>query len=137
MLSNPRFQLNALHAEVMASLEKSGYSGQGHVILSTSDFVPWTATVDAVHKCSGWVVCIDPSIDEQLLRKGSEASYDRSYCIWDRSCSHGEKNYTISTEQFWMSDIENRVAAELSKELGIAEPDAAETIAAALVGRGG
>lgn len=134
ILSNPRFQLNAMHAEVMASLQQSNVSGQKHVIISTSDFEPWTTTVDKTHKCSGWVVCIDPSIDELLLRKVHDGSFDREVIAFGTGVGpHGEKNFTISTEQFSMYDIERKVSTIVSSELGLMDQVEAQAVASALV----
>ena len=113
--SNPRFQLNALHAEVMASLKQPSLREHKHIIVSSNDFSPMADTVDAAHKCSGWVVCIDPSIDESLLRKSSRGTYDREVIAFGTGVgAHGEKNFTISTDQFSMYDIENGVSAMIS-----------------------
>jgi len=134
VVSNPRFQLNALHAEVMASLKQPSLREHKHIIVSSNDFSPMADTVDAAHKCSGWVVCIDPSIDESLLRKSSRGTYDREVIAFGTGVgAHGEKNFTISTDQFSMYDIENGVSAMISGELGLTDEGNAQAIASALV----
>jgi DNA phosphorothioation-dependent restriction protein DptH len=137
VLSNSRFQLNALHAEVMASLQQPNVKGHKHVIISSSDFTPWVDTVDTAHECSAWVVCIDPSIDEQLLRQDLHGSYDREVIAFGTGVgSHGEKNFTISTDQFSMADIESRVATVISRELGFADFETSQLMASSLVREG-
>ena len=42
-------------------------------------------------------------------------------------------NFTISTDQFSMGDIEKRVSTVISQDLGLADEESANTIAAALV----
>lgn len=134
VLTNPRFQLNGLHAQVMASLKQFSVDGQQHVIISTSDFEPWAPIVDKTYEYSGWVVCIDPSIDEQLLRSTAAELHKREIIAFGTGVgSHGEMNFTISTDQFSMGDIEKRVSTVISQDLGLADEESANTIAAALV----
>lgn len=133
VLSNPRFKLNALHAEVMATMVQPNPSGR-HVIVSVSDFSSWAETLEKAHKHSSWVVCIDPSVDEQLLRSGDSGRYTRDVIAFGTGVgSHGEKNFTISTNQFSMEDIEQKVAAVISSDLGLTDHKTAKTIAASLV----
>ena len=69
VLSNPRFRLGSLHSEVMAHLKKGPQGlGKRHAVISQSDFRPWVELIDTAHKNSTWVVCIDPSVDEQQLQ---------------------------------------------------------------------
>ena len=73
VISNRQFQLGTLHAEVMARLKTPSYSleDKQHVVVSTSEFQPWVGVLDVAHAKCVWVVCIDPIVDEKLIRSGS------------------------------------------------------------------
>jgi DNA phosphorothioation-dependent restriction protein DptH len=132
ILSNQRFQLGALHAEVMARIQKGHRDPcQAHVIINTCDFQPWLGVMDVAHDKSGWVVCIDPCIDEQLLRKSSKQDrLSREIIGFGAGVgSHGENNYTISTEQFSMDDICTKIGLQVSQLLGPVESEIAKQIA--------
>lgn len=63
------------------------------------------------------MVCIDPAVDEQLLRKvGTDGSNQREIIGFGTGVgSHGENNYTISTEQFSLVDISNKIGEQIAK----------------------
>lgn len=120
ILSNPRFKLGSLHGEVMAYLKK-GYlePNKRNLVVSQSDYKPWSDLVDIAHKSSAWVVCIDPSIDEQQLRSQDSEAYNREIIGFGTGVgSHGENNFTISTEKFTMGDIEHKISNQVSSLLG-------------------
>lgn len=136
VLSNQRFKLGALHAEVMAHMQNGHFSPeQKHAVISFSDFQPWTGVVDAAHEHSSWVVCIDPSVDEQLLqREEADSTKVREIIGFGAGVGpHGENNYTISTEQFAMVDIKKRISSQISALLGPVEIDTSNLIAENLV----
>lgn len=136
ILSNQRFQLGALHAEVMARIQKGHRDPcQAHVIINTCNFQPWLGVMDVAHDKSGWVVCIDPCIDEQLLRKSSKQDrLSREIIGFGAGVgSHGENNYTISTEQFSMDDICTKIGLQVSQLLGPVESEIAKQIAESLI----
>lgn len=136
VLSNQRFKLGPLHAEVMARIQK-GHCDPAlrHAIISFSDFRPWTAVIDAAHQSSAWVVCIDPFVDEQLLRRvGTDGARTREIIGFGTGVGpHGENNYTVSTERFDMVDIKKRISDQISALLGPLEPDLSNRIAESLV----
>jgi DNA phosphorothioation-dependent restriction protein DptH len=113
VLSNHRFKLGWLHAEVMAYL-KTGSSTDRHAVISRSDYSPWKEVIDTAHKQCTWVVCIDPAIDEQLLYRESEKR--EIVGLGTGVGPHGENNYTVSTEQFVMVDIKQKIS-QLIKSL--------------------
>jgi DNA phosphorothioation-dependent restriction protein DptH len=133
VISNRRFKLGAAHAEIMARL--TGLKSESHVIISTSDFQPWMDVIDQAHKQSGWVVCIDPSIDDQLVRRLDHNQIDRREIIGFGAGvgAHGENNYTISTEQFSIADVSRRIGKQLPGLFGSMEVGLAEKMAASLV----
>lgn len=136
VLSNRQFQLGALHVEVMARLcnpSMSEASGK-HVIVSTTDFELWREVIDAAHDQCVWVVCIDPIVDEKLIR---ESDKDREIIGFGTGVGpHGEFNFTISTEQFQLSDIEKRMSDQLDLLLPSQGVDVSRKIASSLVREG-
>lgn len=112
VLSNRRFNLGTLHAEVMARLRNPYGAGPEHVVVSTTDFGPWEKVIDAAHKNCVWFVCMDPIVDEKLIRKGDN---DREIIGFGTGVGpHGEYNFTISTEQFYLSDVVNKISRQLA-----------------------
>ena len=136
VLSHRRFAVASLHAEVMARLVNSDLEPQKrHAIVGRSDFQPWKTVVDAAHSNSAWVVCIDPSVDELLLRKKTlgGASSREILGFGTGVGSHGENNYTVSTEQFSMVDIGKRISQQVSAVLGPWDLATRESVARELV----
>lgn len=136
VLSNSRFRLGALHSEVMARMKKGPQQhSKRHAVISQSDYQPWSKLVDTAHNSSTWVVCIDPSVDEQQIQwSGDETSKGREIIGFGTGVgSHGENNYTISTEQFSMVDIENKISGQISSVLGPWETEECDNIASSLV----
>lgn len=136
ILSNQSFRLGSLHAEVMAHISKGPQPPAiRHAVVSQSDYKPWSALVDAAHESSTWVVCIDPSVDEQQLQALDENNVNNREIIGFGTGvgSHGENNFTISTEHFAMADIKNKVSRQISSLLGPWEPEQCDRIAESLV----
>lgn len=121
ILSNRRFELASLHSEVMARLVRGAVDPKDrHVVVSSSDFSPWRAPVDAGHEASAWVVCIDPTADERLLRIAKEKGSRRREIIGFGTGvgAHGEANFTVSTEQFLMVDVKKKISSQLALRFG-------------------
>ncbi len=132
VLSNPRFRLGSLHSEVMARLKKGPQEPhKRHAVVSQSDYQPWTDLIDAAHKNCTWVVCVDPSIDEQQLQWAKdEKVYKREIIGFGTGVgSHGENNFTISTEHFSMTDIGRKISEQISNLLGPWEKEECDLIA--------
>ena len=112
--SNRQFRAGSLHAQVMHALKHPGAQpGKEHVVVGVGDFTPWRGVVDALHAKSEWVVCIDPSMDERLVRSPAIPDSKTREIIGFGSGvgSHGEANFTISTEQFSLGDVLERLSA--------------------------
>ncbi len=140
ILSNPRFRLGSLHSEVMAHLKKGSQEpNRRHAVLSKNDYQPWVGLVDEAHNSSAWVVCIDPSIDEQQLQwSRNETAYQREIIGFGTGVgSHGENNFTISTEHFSMADIERKISEQISNLLGPWEKEEYDRIAENLLQHAG
>lgn len=118
VISNRQFVLCSLHAEVMHRLKNQGVQPETQfVILGTGDFGPWRGVVDAFHRKAEWVVCIDPNMDERLVQDPLDKANRKREIIGFGSGvgAHGEANYTISTEQFSLQDIQERLGASLQE----------------------
>ena len=118
VLSNRQFGVTTRHAEVMARL-KSRETPQNthHVVLGYGDYGPWQGVVDALHHQAEWVVCIDPNVDERLIAEKSQDTQEAREIIGFGSGvgTHGEANYTISTEQFRLSDVLHKLTASINE----------------------
>jgi len=118
VISNRQFALGTLHAEVMHRLQNEGVQpGKEFVILGVGDFAPWRGVVDALHTKAEWVICIDPNMDERLIKIPAGGRIREREIIGFGSGvgSHGEANYTISTEQFSLADVQFRLAASIQE----------------------
>jgi len=121
VVSNRQFRVGALHTEVMARLKNSAIPPGGeHVVLGFGDYAPWKSVIDELHKRTEWVVCIDPSIDERLIRRrGDNKEIEREIIGFGSGVGlHGEANYTVSTEKFSLSDINFRLEQSIRNLYG-------------------
>lgn len=136
VLSNFRFRLNTLHGDVMARL-RVGHSVavQKYAVINKSDFTPWTKVIDVAHEHNAWVVCIDPSVDQQLLLAMNEDGVlSREIIAFGSGVGpHGKNNYTISTQQFYLTDIEGRISSQISSLLYPLSHADADSIARSLI----
>lgn len=117
VLSNPRFRLAAMHTEVMARLVKGALPAEmRHLVTSKSSFEPCVKAVNAGHKGSSWVICIDPAVDERIIRGSVPHGGSAREIIGFGSGIgvHGESNFTVSTDKFLMADVKRRVAQHLA-----------------------
>jgi len=114
VVSNRQFVLGTMHANLMHSLKNKSCQS-GTIVVGTGDFAPWRSVIDALHLKTEWVICIDPNMDERLLKKTPSTSSPAREIIGFGSGvgTHGEDNYTISTEQFSLNDVHSRVCASI------------------------
>jgi len=120
VLSNRQFSISRRHSEIMARLSRRRASqGEHYVVLGIGDYLPWQGVVDELHRRAGWVVCIDPNIDERLVtQKADDANGTEAREIVGFGSGvgvHGEANYTISTEQFRFGDVLRRLRASIGE----------------------
>jgi DNA phosphorothioation-dependent restriction protein DptH len=118
VISNRQFTLGTLHSQVMHRLKNQGVQpGKEFVILGVGDFAPWRGVVDALHSKAEWVICVDPSMDERLVKipAGDRVREREIVGFGSGVGSHGEANYTISTEQFSLADVQMRLAASVQE----------------------
>lgn len=134
ILSNERFKMGTLHAQVMAHISESTEPGRKYVVASISDFQTWVPVIDTAHQHSAWVACIDPSIDEQLLQKAGPDGVKREVIGFGTGVgSHGENNYTVSTEQFSLTDIKNKISAQIARLFEFSDTALMHRIAESLI----
>ncbi len=136
VISNRRFRLATLHSELSARFKYFNTSPeQQHVVISQGDFTPWSGIVDELHSKSSWVLCLDPSVDERLIgQPEDEINWKREIIGFSSGVgSHGELNYTVSTEGASISDVKKIVRKKLKEIFGPWKDDEAENAAHILV----
>lgn len=114
IISNRQFNLSSKLASSMHAL-KSEHTQSGTVVMGTGDLKPWMNIIDAIHTKTEWVICIDPSVDDRLIRDSSKsAELQREIIGFGSGVGvSGEENFTISTEQFSLSDVEIRLRSSI------------------------
>lgn len=114
IISNRQFNLSSKLASCMHAL-KNKQTQTGTVVMGAGDLKPWMNAIDAIHYKAEWVICIDPSIDDRLIRdSGTRGELRREIIAFGSGVGvSGEENFTISTEQFSMADIEIRLRASI------------------------
>ncbi|MDX9770537.1 MAG: DUF87 domain-containing protein [Tenuifilaceae bacterium] len=115
--SNRQFTLGAAHTNLMHCLAKESPQS-GTIVIGSGDFKPWQPVINELHNKTEWVVCIDPNIDERLvkqpLQQTTQEHQEREIIGFGSGVgNHGEDNYTVSTEQFTLADIHARLCAAL------------------------
>lgn len=118
VLSNRQFHITTRHAEIMARLwSRETSQNTQHVVLGYGDYGPWQGVVDALHQKAEWVVCVDPNVDERLVAEKAHNTQETREIIGFGSGvgTHGEANYTISTEQFRLSDVLHKLTASIGE----------------------
>jgi DNA phosphorothioation-dependent restriction protein DptH len=116
IISNRQFSISSRLAGCMHAL-KSGTPQKGTVVMGTGDLRPWMDVIGAIHNKSEWVICIDPSVDDRLIRdSGKKSELQREIIGFGSGVGiSGEENYTISNEHFSLNDIEIRLRASIKQ----------------------
>jgi DNA phosphorothioation-dependent restriction protein DptH len=114
VISNRQFTIGAMHANLMYCL-KTQQNQTGTVVIGTGDFKPWKEVINALHKKTEWVVCIDPCVDDRLLKNSClDGELEREIIGFGSGVGpSGEDNYTISTEQFSLADVQVQLCASI------------------------
>jgi DNA phosphorothioation-dependent restriction protein DptH len=107
----------------MGAAFKSGSPGPNgsQLVVSRGDLGPWRSTINALHEKAVWVVCLDPLIDEKLMAfSDNDELHNKREIIGFASGfgSHGQLNYTISTEKASLHQIELGLRKQLNIILG-------------------
>ncbi|HLW08111.1 MAG TPA: DUF87 domain-containing protein [Marinilabiliaceae bacterium] len=112
ILSHKQFKLASLHGEIMERIRTDHQSEKTHLIVGKYDYGDWNNVIDGTHQVSTWVICIDPVIDEYLLRNGLDGK--REIIGFGTGVgSHGESNYTVSTEKFTFDDVKRKIGLQI------------------------
>jgi DNA phosphorothioation-dependent restriction protein DptH len=116
VVSNRQFSLSAYHANLLHALQ-SGAHQTGTVVIGSGDFTPWRMLIDCLHKKAEWIICVDPNMDERLIKTPlTDTAKAREIIGFGSGVgSHGEDNYTVSTERFSLSDIYTRLRASIQQ----------------------
>jgi len=110
VVSNRQFRLGSYHSTILHSI-KSDSVTSGSIVVGCGDFTPWRRVVDCLHSKVDWVICIDPSIDDRLIKEPvTEGSKTREVIGFGSGVgTHGEENYTVSTERFSFTDLKYKL----------------------------
>lgn len=119
VITNRQFILGARHASLLHSLQ-SGTRQNGTIVVGSGDFTPWRRVMDTLHTKVEWVICIDPNIDERLIKTPlSKGNKEREIIGFGSGVgSQGKDNYTISTERFSLVDIHYRLREAIQSLYG-------------------
>ncbi len=114
VISNRQFVLGEKHACLMHSIRNES-TQTGTIVIGTGDFAPWRGVIDALHSKTEWVICIDPNMDDRLIKQPAiETQKTREVIGFGSGVgTHGEDNFTISTEQFSFADISARLTGSI------------------------
>lgn len=114
VVSNRQFALGTEHANVLHSIKTGSYQ-ESSVVIGTGDFRPWMGVIDLLHEKTEWVICVDPNMDDRLIRRSSlDNAHVRDILAFGTGVgTHGEDNFTISTDKFSLADINNRMCASI------------------------
>lgn len=137
IISNRQFKLGTLHSGVMAKLKHMADSQDGeYVVMGRGDFSRWIKVVDELHKRSAWVVCVDPSVDEHLIAKEDAYGKRLREIIGFGSGvgAHGEYNYTVSTEEYSLMGVRDKIRAHVAAKLGPWDPKTCDQVAESVLG---
>ena len=114
IVSNRQFMFGNYYSNLLHSLKNSNKE-KGTVVVGVGDFSPWMEIIDSFHKKSDWVICIDPNIDERLIKNCIETDKIRDIIGFGSGVgSHGEKNFTISTERSSFTQLLVKLKASIN-----------------------
>ena len=110
IVSNRQFSLSSELTCYMHSI-KIRIPTKGSVVKGSGSLEPWKHVLKEIHEKSEWVVCIDPSIDDDLIRESGRALDQKREIIGFGSGdgASGEENYTVSIHHFSLNDISVRL----------------------------
>jgi len=133
-ISNRRFRIQSCHSNLTARLRSRGDTHQEHVVFGVVDYEKWSGVVNALHKKSQWVACVDPFVDKRLLCVDGECEARKIVGFSSGLGAFGELNLTISTEKDTLEQLTARVAGELNRLLPFEDDEKLEPMAARIVG---
>lgn len=118
VISNRRFRLATRHSELSARFKHPGTAqDKHHIVVSQGDYSPWREILARLHERVEWVLCLDPCVDERLIGEANQEGHWKREIIGFSSGlgSHGELNYTVSTERSSLKDVEIGIRKQLKR----------------------
>lgn len=137
IVSNRQFKVADAHANLSARVKDPGvHAGDRHIILATGDYTPWRDVVDAAHETAEWVVAVDPLVDRALVAQSDERNsvLKRELIGFGSGVGqHGESNYTISTQQYRLGELKDRLRSAMRGVFPYGSPDRDARVAQTLL----
>ena len=125
VVSLRQFPATSLHTELLAALCRMPPSASS-LVISRGSFHDWKESLALLHKAAEWVICIDPAMDEALIRDSAPKGKVRDIIAFGSGVgSHGEANYTVSSEQLSCQDLCVHIGQRLASLYGDNAPDTA------------
>ncbi len=126
IISLRQFSLGSRHTALIHALHNPNAHADDSLVVSTGNFNEWTRAISALHKAAEWVICVDPAMDEALIRDSAPEDHVRDIIAFGSGVgSHGEANYTISSEQLSCEDLRVHISERLAGLYGEQGPDKA------------
>lgn len=124
VISRHQFPISLCYAELLHALKTSDVLLKSSLVISTGNFGIWKNSISALHRAAEWVICIDPAMDEALIRDSASPDRPRDIIAFGSGVgSHGEANYTISSEQLSCQDLCAHISHRLISLYGNNAPD--------------
>lgn len=124
VISLRQFPIATLHTELLASLRRTPPS-ESSLVISSGSFHDWKNTIALLHDAAEWVICIDPAMDEALIRDSATNKIRDIIAFGSGVGSYGEANYTISSEQLSCQDLYAHISQRLASLYGENAPNPA------------
>lgn len=123
VVSLRQFSATSLHTELLAALRQTP-SVESSLVISSGSFHEWKKNIALLHDAAEWVICIDPAMDEALIRDSASDGKIRDIIAFGSGVgSHGEANYTVSSEQLSCRDLCAHIGQRLACLYGDNAPD--------------
>lgn len=137
IVSNRQFKAADAHANLAARVKDPGvHAGDRHIVLATGDYTPWRDVVDAAHETAEWVVAVDPLVDRALVAQrddGGNGLKRELIGFGSGVGQHGESNYTVSTQQYRLHELRDRLLSAMRGVFPYGSPDRDSRIAQTLL----
>lgn len=125
VISLRQFTIGTLHTELLAALRQTPPT-ESSLVISCGSFHDWKNTITLLHNTAEWVICVDPAMDEGLIRDSAPDQKMRDIIAFGSGVgSHGEANYTVSSEQLGFQDLAEHISLRLASLYGDHAPDSA------------
>ncbi|AFL72868.1 ATP-binding protein [Thiocystis violascens] len=133
LLSNRRLHIQTRHADLSARLRHPQDTHADHLIFGRINFEPWCPLIECLHQKAHWVACIDPFVDQRLLRTAERQTRRKIVGFTSGLGASGELNLSISTEQDTLAQLAELVRGELIELLPFQPASGFATMAASVV----